>query len=213
MWRASRVRCSHLMQVTLVELAADALTLASVVLTVLLRVSLYPVGIAATVLFFFVFCDAHLYSSAGLQVYFTLIQLYGWWFWRRGDHGHAPPIGNWSWTIVGSLGVLAGAFTLATAWVLDRFTDARSPLGDTAIFALSVLAQFLLDRKQLKTWFVWGAVDVLSVVVYSKQGLWLTTGLYILLTVNVALGWASWRRARKQQGPITLGHAPEGAQA
>ena len=42
------------MTVSPIELAADVLTLASVVLTVFLRTSLYPVGIAATVLFFFV---------------------------------------------------------------------------------------------------------------------------------------------------------------
>ena len=201
------------MKVTLIELAADALTLASVVLTVFLRTSLYPVGMVATVLFFFVFWGAHLYSSAGLQVYFTLIQLYGWWFWKRGDHGQAPQVGNWSWKIVGSLGVPACAFTVAVAWALDHFTDARSPFGDTAIFAMSVLAQFLLDRKQLKTWFVWGAVDVLSIAVYSKQGLWLTTGLYLLLLINVAFGLASWRRARRAQGPISLARTPQEARA
>ena len=201
------------MTVSPIELAADVLTLASVVLTVFLRTSLYPVGIAATVLFFFVFWDAHLYSSAGLQVYFTVIQLYGWWFWKRGDHGQEPPIGDWPWTVIGGIGAIAAVFTVAAAWALDRFTDAQSPLGDTAIFAMSVLAQFLLDRKQLKSWYVWGVVDVLSIAVYSRQGLWLTTGLYVLLLINVAFGLATWRQARRTQrvGDAVQGPGSAGA--
>jgi nicotinamide mononucleotide transporter len=194
-------------QMTLIEVLASILTLGSVALTVLLRTSLYPVGIAATILFFFVFLRAHLYSSAGLQVYFTLIQLYGWWFWRRGDSGRPPKIGDWSWRIICGLAMLAGVFTIAVAWALDRFTDAQSPLGDTSIFALSVLAQFLLDRKQLKNWFIWGAVDILSIVVYATQALWFTAGVYILLLINVAFGLSSWRRAQQAQEPA-LGYDP-----
>jgi nicotinamide mononucleotide transporter len=187
--------------VSWLELAADVLTLASVALTVLLRKSLYPVGILATALFFFVFWGARLYASAGLQVYFTLIQLYGWWFWRRGDHGREPPIGDWPWSTVALFAVAAGVSTVAVSAALDRFTDARSPVLDTAIFAASVLAQFLLDRKQMKSWAVWGVVDLLSIIVYGGQKLWLTTGVYVLLLGNAGLGWAAWRKARAREAP------------
>jgi nicotinamide mononucleotide transporter len=187
------------MAISLLEVAANAFTLASVVLTVRLRVSTYPVGIVATALFFFVFWTAHLYASAGLQAYFTVIQIYGWWFWLRGDHGRAPPVGNWSWRIVSAFGLFAALFTWAVSWGLDRFTDARSPLLDTAIFALSALAQFLQDRKQLKSWVFWGVVDVLSIVVYGGEKLWLTTALYAFLLVLVLVGWADWRKAMKRE--------------
>lgn len=181
------------------EILATAFTVVSVLLTVHLKRSLYPVGIVATGLFFFVFWQAKLYASAGLQIYFTLIQLYGWWFWARGDHGREPPIGNWSWRTVSLFGLGAGAFTAAVSLALYRLTDAKAPVADTAILALSVLAQFLLDRKQLKNWMVWGAVNALSVYVYARQGLWLTTALYVALLVNVFYGWSVWRRASIQK--------------
>ena len=181
------------------EILANLFTVASVVLTVHLKKSLYPVGIVATVLFFFVFWKARLYASAGLQVYFTLIQLYGWWFWARGRAGHAPPIGDWSWRFVALLGLVAAAFTAAVSFVLYRFTDAQTPLGDTAILALSVLAQFLLDRKQIKNWIIWGAVDAISIVVYGGQHLWLTAIVYLVLLANVVYGWLTWRTALKRQ--------------
>ena len=184
---------------SLLEILANALTLVSVWLTVHLKKSLYPVGILATGLFFFVFWQARLYASAGLQVYFTLIQLYGWWFWARGRQGHEPAIGNWSWRFVALLGLAAAVFTAVVSYALYRFTDAQTPLGDTAILALSVLAQFLLDRKQIKNWIVWGAVDAVSIAVYGGQKLWLTALVYLILLGNVAYGWLMWRAALKRQ--------------
>jgi nicotinamide mononucleotide transporter len=187
------------MQTSLLEVAADITGLVSVILTVFLRKSLYPVGILSTLLFFFLYWNAKLYASAGLQVYYTLIQFYGWWFWLRGDHGHEPPVDDWPWRKIVVPAIVAGLFTAGVSVALYRFTDARAPVLDTAIFAASVLAQFLLDRKQLKNWLIWGLVDVLSIAVYSGQKLWLTTGLYAILLANTAIGWLAWRRARARQ--------------
>ena len=182
---------------TLIEILANLLTLASVLLTVHLKKSLYPVGMAATVLFFFVFWNAKLYASAGLQVYFTVIQIYGWWFWVKGQQGGEPSIGDWPWRTVALFGLGAVVVTAVISWVLFHFTDAKTPVGDTAILALSVLAQFLLDRKQMKNWIVWGVVDILSIYVYAEQKLWLTAGLYVLLLANVVYGWQVWRKVRQ----------------
>ena len=96
-----------------IELLAGALTLASVLLAVRLKTALYPVGMAATVLYFVVFWHAKLYASAALQVYFTLVQVYGWWFWLRGAKGEAPPIGDWPWRTVALWGAAAAAFNSA----------------------------------------------------------------------------------------------------
>lgn len=185
-----------------VEGAATALTLISVLLAARLKVALYPVGIAATALFFFVFLEAKLYASAALQVYFTAFQIYGWWFWLRGSRGSAPPVGDWSWRIIGLLAIPAVVLTIAVSLALWAWTDAAAALGDTAILALSVLAQFLLDRKQLKSWIIWAAVNILSIGVYSASGLGLTAVLYLVLLANTVHGWLIWRAARRGEGAI-----------
>lgn len=182
------------------ELLAAALTVISVALATRRHVALYPVGLLATGLYFFVFLDARLYSSAALQVYFTALQVYGWWFWLRGDRGGRPLIGNWSWTAVALLLVPAAAATVAISALLGLFTDAALPLADSGILTLSVLAQFLLDRKQVKTWPVWVVVNLLSIWVYGTSGLWPTAVLYGVLLVNAFYGWWSWARALKAQG-------------
>ena len=184
------------------ELLATIFTVACVIMANFRLKSLYPVGIMGTILFFFVFWDAKLYSSAWLQVYFTLIQIYGWWFWLRGNAGNEPPIGNWSWNTVAVLLIPAAIITVMISMVLAGLTDAKLAFWDTAILVLSVLAQFLLDRKQQKHWVIWGVVNVIAVAVYSQQGLWLTTITYVVLFFNAFVGWKMWKDAQR---PIQIG--------
>ena len=66
-----------------VELAAAALGLVNVALVARRSLWNYPFGIAMVALYFFVFADAKLYSDALLQIFFLVIQLYGWWNWSR----------------------------------------------------------------------------------------------------------------------------------
>jgi nicotinamide mononucleotide transporter len=179
------------------ELAATLLTLACVLLAVKRNIWTYPVGIVGTALFFVVFWNTKLYSSAWLQVVFIAAQAYGWWFWLFGAKGKAPRVGSWPWGAVAAL--CAGA--LALAWVMAQliaaYTDAQMALADAGIFALSVAAQFLLDRKKIENWAIWGIVNALSVYVYASQGLWATTALYALLFLNVFWGWYEWRKEMK----------------
>jgi nicotinamide mononucleotide transporter len=72
------------------EPAAVALLVASVLLAVQRSLWQYPVGLAATAHYVLVFWRAQLYSSAVLNVVFILAQVYGWWFWLRGDAGRGP---------------------------------------------------------------------------------------------------------------------------
>jgi hypothetical protein len=68
------------------EIAATALTLVCVVLAVKRSLWQFPTGILGTGLGFFVFWNSHFYSSAVLQPIFIAIQVYGWWFWVRGNN-------------------------------------------------------------------------------------------------------------------------------
>ncbi len=176
------------------EIAATLLTILSVFLTVKIKWTNYPVGIVSTGLFFFVFWQAKLYSSAWLQVYFVIIQLYGWWFWLKGDKGHEPRVSTWPIQIhLVVLGIgLSVSFLIGE--LLARYTDAKMALMDAFIFGLSVVAQFLLDRKKIENWIAWAVVNVISIWVYYSQGLMVTTGLYVLLLINTIWGYRVWKK-------------------
>lgn len=176
------------------EILAAILVVACVLLAVKRSIWTYPVGLAGTLIYVYVFYEARLYSSAALNVFFSLAQLYGWWFWLYGAKGARPRVTTWPLPILAAVTAAGLVIAGLMGWALGELTDAALPLADSGIFGLSVAAQFLLDRKKVETWTLWGVVNALSVIVYAQQGLWPTAALYAVLFVNVFWGWHEWRK-------------------
>ena len=193
------------------EIAATAFTLVCVILAVKRSLWQFPTGIVGTGLGFFVFWNASLYSSAVLQPIFIAVQLYGWWFWIRGDNRRAPPIRMTPAPVLAG-GVLAAiAIAAAGAWTLESYGPAgvAMALPDAVILSLSIFAQILLSLKRIENWFVWIAVNALSVFVYGSQGLWLYAALYAFFFFNAFWGWWEWRkelRSYPQPSGATTAH-------
>jgi nicotinamide mononucleotide transporter len=181
------------------EIAATLFTLICVILAVKRSLWQFPFGIVGTGLGFFVFWRAQLYSSAALQPFFLAVQVYGWWFWLKGDKGARPPVRSTRPVVVLASCVAALAIAAAGAWALDTLTDAEMALPDAAILSLSVVAQILLSRKRIENWPIWIVVNAISIYVYASQGLWLYTALYVFFFFNAFWGWWEWREAMKQQ--------------
>lgn len=176
------------------EIAATALTLVSVILSVKRSLWQFPTGVAGTGLGFFVFWRAGLYSSAVLQPFFIAVLIYGWWYWLRGDENRRPKIRSTPLWIVAVACSIALVLAIAAAFALETYTDANMALGDASILALSVVAQILLSRKRIENWHVWIVINAISVYVYGSQGLWLYAALYAFFFFNAFWGWWEWRR-------------------
>ena len=176
------------------EISATLLTLVCVVLAVKRNLWQFPTGILGTALGFFVFWQARLYSSAALQPVFVAVQIYGWWYWLRGEEQHRPKIRSTSPGIVIGACLIALGLAAAAAWALDAFTNANMALADASIFALSIVAQVLLSRKRIENWPVWIVINAISVYVYATQALWLYAALYAFFFFNAFWGWWEWRK-------------------
>jgi nicotinamide mononucleotide transporter len=177
-----------------IEILATAITVAYVLLAIKRSLWQYPVGLIATLLFFFVFLDARLYASTALQTVFAAVQVYGWWYWLRGDGGRRPRVTSMPLVYVALFGCGAVAFAGALSWVLRSWTDAEMAFMDSLIFALSMVAQTMLGRKVIEHWIVWMVVNCLAVGVYASQELWPTTALYVGLFASTFWGYWEWRQ-------------------
>jgi len=155
----------------------------------------YPPGIAMVALYFLIFLRAKLYSDALLQIFFLLIQLYGWWNWLRSpkvDSGVAV-----EWMTPGTrLRWLCGtaAFSLCWGLLMRTYTDAAAPLIDANIAGFSVAAQLLLSLRRIESWILWIAVDVVAIGLFAWRGLAITAGLYAIFLCLAGWGLISWQR-------------------
>jgi nicotinamide mononucleotide transporter len=186
-----------------VEWIAAACGLMNVALIVRRSVWNYPFGFAMVVLYFFIFRDYRLYSDAALQVYYFAIQTYGVWYWLQGqaDDGRVVVVPLARSRFAGYLAI-TGALWLVIAALMARYTDAAAPYQDAAVAALSVLAQFLLSRRNQESWLVWIAVDLLAIELFFSRGLMPTAALYVIFLVLAITGWFQWRKAPRQEQSV-----------
>lgn len=178
------------------ESIAVILGLANIVLLVLRSIWNYPFGIAMVICYAWIFYGAKLYSDALLQIFFLVVQMYGWWNWSRAaDGAEDDRIPVLALSKRKQLGILCLVLVMSLAWgsMMMRFTDAHYPFWDGTIAMTSVVAQILLARRYLENWVLWIIIDILAVGLYWTKGLHLTAGLYGIFFALAAMGLYQWR--------------------
>jgi nicotinamide mononucleotide transporter len=156
----------------------------------------WPVGIASNVVFFVLFVGYGLYADAALQVAFLALGIYGWITWsRRGRVIGMSTVPIRRVTLGEAInGILIAALTTAgVALLLMTFTNSTVPWPDAFVLAFSLLATWGQARKILEQWWVWIAVDVVSIPLYAYKGLWLTAVLYCGFLGLCVYGLRRWR--------------------
>lgn len=154
----------------------------------------WPFAIISVIIYIFIFGDARLYADMGLQVYFLIMNFYGWYFWARKDAGEKTPVSSITpkEIILSVIGVIF--FTAGLGFFLYKRTDASFPFIDSFCTACSLVAQIFLARKVMENWLIWIFVDIIYVGVYLAKDLHLTAGMYALYIYIAALGYKEWRK-------------------
>ncbi len=181
---------------SLIEIVAVLLGLANIVLIIRRSVWNFPFAIAMVSLYFVIFRDAQLYSDAGLQIFFAVVNLYGWWSWHRNraDVGEVVvrrlPAFGYAICIAGSVAAIWGwgAF-------MGSYTQTSYPYWDASVAMLSVAGQILMARRFVENWHWWILVNLISIPLYVLKGLYLTAGLYGVFLVLAIAGLVAWRKA------------------
>lgn len=167
--------------------------------TVRQNVLCWPAGLIQVLLYIGVFYHARLYSDLILHVIYVIMQIYGWYHWLYGGRERTElPVTMLSrsaligWMILGAGATIPWGFAMAT------YTDAAAPYPDAFITAMSLIAQWLMARKRLESWYFWITVDIVAIVVYLYKELFITTGLYSVFLLLAVLGYFQWRRTVEQ---------------
>ncbi len=164
----------------------------------------FPVGIANNLFFLVLFWSARLYADASLQVVYLALAGYGWWQWLHGGErrsrrrmGRAAP----------RTPLVMTALVVPATWgltvLLSRAHDI-APLWDALTTALSLVAQWLLNAKQIENWYFWIAADLVYVPLYLVKALDLTAIVYVLMLGMCLFGLRSWRRELAAAGAGTV---------
>ena len=163
---------------------------------------LWPLGIITSAAYIYIFFSGKFYADMGLQVYYVLISIYGWYYWSRGgvraDKAELPVIH------INRQQLIILFLTFIASWVgiyflLDRYTDSTVPVGDAFTTALAIVATWMLTRKMIEQWFLWILANVVSIGLYIYKGLYPTVILYAIYAGMAVYGYVEWKRSMKSR--------------
>jgi nicotinamide mononucleotide transporter len=163
---------------------------------------LWPLGIITSAAYVIIFFTGKFYADMGLQIYYVLISIYGWYYWSKGnaksDKGVLQVIQvnrqQFLWLFLVFISTWVGIFI-----VLDKFTDSGVPVGDSFTTALAIVATWMLTRKMIEQWFLWMVANVVSIGLYIYKGLYPTVILYAVYTGMAVFGYIEWRRTMRKR--------------
>lgn len=186
--------------VTGLEIIAFVSGLASVWLTYRMHIANWPLGMVSVSCYAWLFFHARLYADASLQIAFLVLCAYGWWRWLQGRsaRGHIA-VNRAPLRECALVGGITLAAILGVALLLHVETDSPAPLLDASVFSLSLAATYGQARARLESWWLWIAVDLISIPLYWSRSLPLTAFLYVLFLLICLRGLAGWNSQLRKQ--------------
>ncbi len=170
-------------------------------------IHLWVIGAIMPAVYAIVYFQAGIYAQCGIQIYYIIAAIYGWWMWKQArrkgatSSDDAQGIMRISMLRLTRLLLLATLPSIPTYFLLRPFNaDAIVTLLDAYIAGLSMIAMWMLSRKFAEQWLAWLVVDIVCVALYlylsltSEVNLFATAGLYTLYSALAVVGYLKWRK-------------------
>lgn len=159
----------------------------------------WPVGLLTSGLYIWVFFDSKLYADMGLQMYYVVVSIYGWYEWVKGNPTSSESkeelkVSRLSMNTGLVLSIASVVIFFMMWFVLKNYTDSPVPFGDSLATSLSIVATWMLARKILEHWLVWIFVDSFSCILFWYKGLHPTVILFVVYTLMAVLGYIEWKK-------------------
>ncbi|MFC2186912.1 nicotinamide riboside transporter PnuC [Peijinzhouia sedimentorum] len=191
-WEGLREGIQHL---TLLEATAVFFGLLSVWYSRLENILVFPTGIISVLIYVYICFGAKLYADVGINAYYFIMSIYGWYLWSRKDSNNnfLPITTNSTKEWIISIATLIGSFILI-AYSLINFTDSDVPYWDALTTSMAFVAMLLMAKKKIENWIAWIFTNLLSIPLYFYKGLMLTSFQFLIFLILAIMGFTRWRR-------------------
>jgi len=192
----------------------------------------YLFGLINVTLFAIIFFQIQLYASLLLQLFFFAANLYGWYAWsRQTSQNEAELQIRWlplpkalSWLAACVVAIALMTFYIDPVFavltrvavnvmqglgmnvVMPTLQPDAFPFWDSSMMVLSIAAMVLMTRKYVENWLLWVIINVISVAIFTLQGVYAMALEYLLLTFIALNGSRMWMNSARERGSRALSH-------
>ena len=200
-------------QTTWLEFVAVIFGIASVWYSRKENILVYPIGLANTIPYVFISINGSLYGEASVNLYYTIMSIYGWILWARKNQQkeHIVVITwsdkkDWLQEILFFATFYIIIFTALT-YLKKDFAPGAIPWADAFASSTAFTAMWLMARKKVESWYWWIATNIASIPLYFIKHYVFTSVYYLILLIMAFWGLYEWiKKANKyilEKEPIT----------
>lgn len=159
----------------------------------------YLFGIAGITLTLYVMIASKLYAEFTLNLYYLVMSIYGWLYWKFGKQQTETKISETTHLEKGiTAGIVIGTFVLFW-FFLTHFTDSDVPIWDSLVSAFAWAGMWLMARRKIENWILLNISNIISIPLMIHKDLYLYAVLTSFLFVVAIFGYAEWRKIIKTE--------------
>jgi len=168
------------------------------------NILVYPVGLINTILYIYISIKGKLFGEASVNLYYTVMSIYGWILWTRKDevkhevvlHITYSTKREWLQQLL-FFAVFYIAIYFSLTWLKNTFAPGAIPWADAFASATAYTGMWLMAKKKIESWIWWIATNCASIPLYFIKGYVFTSVQFAVLLILAFAGLFEWIEKRK----------------
>jgi nicotinamide mononucleotide transporter len=172
------------------------------------NILVYPTGLINTTIYIFLSFNGGLLGEASVNIYYTVMSIYGWLLWSKKDlEQHlilqitSSSKKEWLQQL-GFFAVFYGAIYFALTYLKRDFAPGAIPWADAFASATAFTGMWLMTRKKVESWYWWIATNIASIPLYFVKHYVFTSVYYIILLIMAFAGLIEWLKRKEMERDI-----------
>ncbi|RZM10345.1 MAG: nicotinamide riboside transporter PnuC [Pedobacter sp.] len=168
------------------------------------NILVYPTGLINTTFYVYLSFVGGLLGEASVNLYYTIMSIYGWIIWSRKDAANRPVIHVthsdrkwWMYQIGFFLAFYVVIFCLLS-YLKREFAPGAIPWADAFASATAFTGMWLMTKKKVESWYWWIATNIASIPLYFVKNYVFTSVYYFILLIMAVFGLIEWSRRAKR---------------
>ena len=160
------------------------------------KLSNYLFGFIHCCLMIYITLISRLYADFGVTVYNFVMQFVGFFTWSKNmnkETHEVRKIHASNKTRLISLAIIVVG-TAVVGYIMQRYTNDLAPYADSAKAVMQVVAMILMVRMFSEQWWLWIAINCVSIFMYIKAGNFPITMMYVVYLVNSLIMCVRWEK-------------------
>lgn len=198
------------------EIIAMTFGILSVYFSAKKNIWVYPTGIISTALYVYILFVFGLLGDCMINVYYTVMSIYGWLLWNKNSEDHVHVDVNWAtkreW-IYGSLLFILSLILVTVVYYYKPFIDNKFSMSgvnlglyhldwanwlDVFTTSIFLVGMWFMAKRRIENWIFWIIGDFICIPMMVYKGLGITALQYAVFTAMAIYGFYEWKKSLKK---------------